>query len=323
MIRLLRVELTRFRSRRVIALLVLLAAVLAAGVAAKSAWDTRPLSDQEVATAKAQAAMDADRSDIKADLATCLADPVRYLGPGATPQQCRDALTAAPRSYVPRETLDLTGTLAGNGLGLATLVVVLLIIAGATFAGGDWASGSMSTQLLAESRRGRVWAAKGTAVALASGAVALVVLGGFWLAMYLVAADRGVPHGSAVLGDIGWHLLRAVLLAMGAGLGAFALTMLFRYSVATLALLLAYSVAGELFGYLLPIDGIARWSLGTNVLGWLNTHYEYVDPTARCTTLGDCLGPRHLGHLESGAYLLGLLLVAIAVSVLAFRRRDV
>ena len=55
MTRLVSVELARYRSRRVIALLLLLAALLAALVAAKSAWDTRPITAQEAATARANA----------------------------------------------------------------------------------------------------------------------------------------------------------------------------------------------------------------------------------------------------------------------------
>ena len=57
MTRLVRVELARYRSRRVIALLLLLAAVVAALVAAKSAWDSRPITAQEAATARANAEM--------------------------------------------------------------------------------------------------------------------------------------------------------------------------------------------------------------------------------------------------------------------------
>jgi ABC-2 type transport system permease protein len=323
MIRLVRVELTRFRSRRVIALLILLAAVLVALVAAKSAWDTRPISAQEAATAQKDADVAANRSDIKADLAKCLDDPAQYLGTGANAQECRDLLTAAPRSYLPRDPLDLTGTLKGNGIGAALLVAGLLVIAASTFAGSDWSSGSMTTQLLFEPRRARVWVAKAIAVTFASAVVSAVVLGGFWMALYLVAVNRDVPHGSDVVTDIGWHLLRAVVLAMGAALGAFALTMLFRYSVATLALLFAYSVGGEIVIFLLPLDGIARWSLGNNVFGWLETHFKYVDPTARCARHGDCIGPQHLSHAETGLYLLALLLVAATASLVAFRRRDV
>jgi hypothetical protein len=323
MTRLLRVELARYRSRRIIALLLLLAALLAALVAVKSAWDTRPITAQEAATAKANAAMAAQRSDIKADLAHCLADPEQYLGTGTTAQDCRDNLTASPRSYLPREPLDLTGTLKGNGLGVALAVAGLLVIAASTFAGSDWASGSMVTQLLFEPRRLRVWAAKAGAVTLASGIVATVTIGGFWLAMYLIAVDRDVPHGSGVMSDIGWHLLRAVLFAMGAALGAFALTMLFRHSVATLALLFAYSVGGEILAFLVPVDDVGRWTLGNNVFGWLETRMEYFDPTARCAREGACSDLQHIGHLQGGLYLFVLLAVAVALSLWAFGRRDV
>ncbi|RNM14071.1 hypothetical protein [Nocardioides pocheonensis] len=323
MIAQLRVELARYRGRRIIALLLLLAALLAALVAAKSAWDTRPITAQEVATAKKDAALAAQRSDIKADLDNCLTDPKAYLGTNATAQDCRDNLTAGPRSFLPREPLDLHGTLKGNGLGVALAVAGLLVIAASTFAGADWSSGSLVTQLLFEPRRGRLWAAKGLAVTLASGLVALVTIGGFWLAMYLVAVDRDVPHGSGIMSDVGWHLLRAVLFSMGAALGAFALTMLFRHSVATLALLFVLSVGGELLTYLLPVDNVGRWTLGNNVYGWLETRMEFFDPTAHCARLGDCDRLAHIGHLEGGVYLLGLLLLTVAVSVLVFRRRDV
>ena len=321
--RLVRVELARYRSRRIIALLLLLAALLAALVAAKSAWDTRPITAQEAATAEKEAAIEAERSDIRADLATCLADPESYLGTNSTAQDCRDNLVAAPKSFLPRKPLDLTGTLKGNGLGVALVVAGLLVIAASTFAGSDWASGSMVTQLLFEPRRTRIWTAKAIAVTVASGVVAFIAIGGFWLAMYLVAADRGVPHGSAVMSDVSWHVLRSVLFSMGAALGAFALTMLLRHSVATLSLLFAYSVGGEIVAVLVPVDNIGRWTLGNNVFGWLETSLKYIDPAARCTGLGDCDRIQHISHVAAGGYLLALLAVAVLLSVLVFRRRDV
>lgn len=320
MISLVRVELTRYRSRRVILLLLAAIAVVTALVAFKSAYDTRPPSASERATAQATAESEAGRSDIRNDVASCEDDPTQYLGPGTTVQECKDALVPAGKSYF-RAPLDLTGTLKGNGSGVAILVVGLLIIAGSTFAGGDWASGSIRNQVLFEPRRSRVWGAKAIAVSLASGLVALVVLGGFWLSLFLVAADRGLPHGSGVVDDVGWHLLRAVAMAVGAGLGAFALTTIFRHSVATISLLFAYAVGGELLVLLIPVDGIARWSLGNNAFGWLETRLEFIDPTARCDDLGGC-GSEHISHLDAGLYLLALLLVACVASWASFRRRD-
>jgi ABC-2 type transport system permease protein len=320
---LVRTELTRYWSRRVIALLVVLAALLAAIVAFQSAWDTRPPSANDVATARAQAEVAAGRADIQADIDRCLANPGSYLGTGATPQECRNSLAADATSYLPRVPLDLRGTLKGNGIGLALLVIVLLLIAGSTFAGGDWTSGSMRNQTLFEPRRSRLWTAKAIAVTVASGLVALFTLGGFWLTLYFVAADRGVDHSSAVVGDIGWHLLRAVILAMAAGLGAFSLTMMFRNSVTTVALLFVYSIGGEILIGLLPFNDTGRWSLGNNVLGWLQTRLEYFDPNSPCSRLGTCAGPDHLGHDVTGLYLLVLVVLAVGFSLASFRRRDI
>ena len=97
--------------------------------------------------------------------------------------------------------------------------------------------------------------------------VALVALSGFWLILGLVAA--GARHRRAVRATsthVVWHVVRAVALAMGAGLGAFALTMIFRHTVATLALLFVYSIGGEIVVNLLPFEGAGRWSLGNNAL---------------------------------------------------------
>ena len=323
MTHLVRVELTRYRSRRVIALLLLLAALLAALVAAKTAWDSRPITAQEVATAKKDAELAAQRSDIRADLQNCLTSPEDYFGTGATAQDCRDNLTASARSYLPRTPLDLRGTLKGNGLGVALAVAGLLAVAASLFAGSDWASGSIVTQVVFEPRRIRLFAAKGIAVMVASGLVALVTVGGFWLAMYLVALDRDVPHGSGVTSDIGWHLLRAVLFSMGAALGAYALTMLLRHTAATLALLFVISVGGEILTYLVPVDNVGPWTVGNNVYGWLETRMQFFDPTSRCARVGDCDGFQHIGHLQGGVYLLVLLAVTVVGSALVFRRRDV
>lgn len=319
---LIRVELTRYRTRRVILLILAVAAVLTALVAFKTAWDTRPPSATETATANAAAVADNSRSDVQEQITQCEKSPGTYLGPEGTPDECASALRESAENYLPREELDLTGTLKGNGIGIALLVVALLIIAGSTFAGADWTSGSIRNQVLFEPRRSRVWAAKAIAAGVSSGLAALVLLGGFWLTLFLVAADRGVPHGSEIAGDVGWHLARAVLLALGAGIGAFALTTVFRSSMATLSVLFVYSIGGELLTYLLPVDGLARWSLTNNVFGWLETRLEFLD-SSDCTTGRSCGQPVHISHLDAGLYLLAALALAAVVSWVTFRRRDI
>lgn len=317
MIRLIRTELARYVAHRTIVLLLALAALSAVAVASISAWESRPPSAAEVATAQAQAELDRNSQDVSVDsktqLARCLADPETPLGLGADQGDCEAAFGMSEANYLPREPLDLTGTLKGNGLGLALLVAGLLIIAASSFVGRDLASGSLTTQVLFAPDRGRLWAAKAIAVTAWSMLVATVALGSFWLVMYLVAADRDVAHGSAVVDDIVWHAIRAVVLCGGAALGAFALTLLLRNGFATLGLLFAYGVGGELMLTLLPVDELARWTLGNNVFGWLETRLAY---------FGGSEGREHLSHLEAGSYLLTLLVIAVAGSYADFRRRD-
>lgn len=316
------VELTRYRTRRAIALLIVLAALLAAFVAFQSAWDTRPATKSELATAQANADIEADNAGLKNDLDQCLKDAASGTPGVPTSEQCHQTFSPDAAQYLPREPLNLLGTLKGNGIGITVLVVALLVIAGSTFGGADWTSGSMRNQVLFEPRRSRVWAAKAAAVTISSGVVALLVLGGFWLSLYLVAVDRDVPHGSHVLHDVGFHLLRAVVLAMAAGLGAFSLTTIFRTSFATLSVLFAYSVGGEIVVGLLPVDGIGRWSLGNNVSGWLQTKMTFFDNGSHCLTAG-CDSPQHISHLDAGLYLLVLLVIVVAASWWSFRRRDI
>ena len=121
-----------------------------------------------------------------------------------------------------------------------------------------------------------------------------------------------------------WHILRATVLAMGAGLGGFALTMIFRHTVATLALLFVYSIGGEIIVNLLPFDGAGRWSVGNNVLGWLATRYHYFDASiVLLRRAAACSSTQMMTHLESGTFLGVLLVVAVVISLLWFRRRDV
>ena len=321
--RLLAVELNRFRSRRAIVLLTLAAILVAVALVGATAYQTRPLTQEDRADAAAQAALEGRRPERQAEVRACRADPRTYLGPQATASDCEDALLLPPESYYPREALDLGKALDRRGIELALVVVCLLVIAGATFAGADWSSGSLTSQLLFEPRRSRLWAAKGAAVAIGTGAIALVVVSGFWLALGSVAQARDLPIPAADVRDVAWHVLRVVALALGAGLGAFALTMAFRHTVATLALLFVYSVGGEIAVNLLPIEGAGRWSVGNNAFGWLARHHRYIDSSITCSPGEPCTSRQVMTHLESGTFLGLLLLFAVVVSLLWFRRRDV
>lgn len=321
--RLLLVELDRFRSRRAVAMLALAAILVAVALVGATVWQTRPLTAEDRADAAAQADLEGQRPERQQAVRACRADPHGYLGPGATASDCVGALISPTESYYPRGQLDLGRVLSRRGVELALMVVGLMVVAGCTFAGADWRSGSIKTQLLFEPRRLRLWLAKAVAVMLGCGLVALVAIGGFWLALAAVAQARNLSISSSDVGHVSWHVLRAVALSMGAGLGAFALTMVFRHTVATLALLFVYSVGGEIAVTMLPFEGGGRWSVGNNSFGWLAPHHRYFDATIICRPGQRCSATQVMTHLEAGTFLGVLLAAAVVVSLLWFRRRDV
>ena len=142
---------------------------------------------------------------------------------------------------------------------MVVVVTLLLVLAGTTFAGHDWNSGSMSNQLLFEPRRARVWVAKGG-----------VVLGGRvhrlpWSCSPALLARplrrRPVPRPPGRQRPArrlpAARAARAPSSRPVAALGGFALTMLFRSTVATLGVLFAVAIAG---GLLIAALGISeRW----------------------------------------------------------------
>ena len=319
----LRVEFARFRSRRAVVLLVLLGALLAAGLAGQIAWDTRPATRAEVATAQAQASLEAESDEVVATISDCEKDPSVYLPPGSTRADCTKLLAPTADSMLERSPIDLAKVLQGHGTKLAVLLLGLLVIAGATYAGADWSTDSISNQLLFSPRRGRVWSAKAIAVVLGSLIASAVILGLFWAGLAALADSRGVATSDHVLTQIGWHYLRAVGLCVAGALGGFALNVLFRSTVATLGLLFAYAAGGEIITSLLPVEGAARWSIGNNIFGWLKPGFRYFDPSVGCQPFHDCNALKTLGHLDAGLMLAVLLLLAVVFSVVSFARRDV
>jgi hypothetical protein len=87
-VRLLRVELSRFFSRRAVALLLVAAALLTLLIAGTTVWDTRPVSAREQASAQAQVREQLRDPGFTEQLAACEADPAELFGPGATAADC-------------------------------------------------------------------------------------------------------------------------------------------------------------------------------------------------------------------------------------------
>lgn len=322
--RMLRVELSRFFSRRAVALLLIAAALLTALIAGTTIWNTRPVSAGDRTAAQAQVDEQVRQPEFQQEIERCRENPEDYFGPDSGVDDCERALTPRAEWYLGRAELSLDQERGNSGIGVIVLVTALMIIVGTTYAGADWASGSMSNQLLFEPRRLRVWAGKAMAATVGCLLVSAVIVAGYWLALYLVADSRGIATGSGVQEQIRWMAARGVALAGLAGLGVYALTMLLRHTVATLAVLFAYAAGGEALLAALPVDRSARWSPASNVFAWIRDGIKVYDETIVCPPgRGACEQTFTLTLVQGATYLGVLLVLTLLVSSLMFRRRDI
>ncbi|WP_372728451.1 hypothetical protein [Nocardioides sp.] len=327
------VELLRLRWRRAVLLLTCAALLVPALIFAATAWNTRPVSDSELRYAQEQVERERNAPYVARELRRCEAKPENY---GLT--DSGDELAAAceqqilPRAewFLPRVPLDLAVEHdEGSGIAIAVVLTMLVLLMGTTFVGHDWNSGSMSNQLLFEPRRLRVWAAKGAVVFLAGLTLAGVVLVAHWTGLWLLSEQRGIAVPDGAVADGFRQTLRAALLAAFAGLGGYALTMLFRSTVATLGILFAVSIAAPLLLSVLAFQSSDRLMPQNNyaavVLGGIES-YDYDHP---CPVEGDdetrydggC--PTTITTGDGATYFGVLLLAAGGLSLLSFGRRDV
>src|SRR3954469_18149442 len=319
--RLLSVELNRFRSRRAVVVILLVAAGLAALLVATAAYDSRPISGAERSAASREAAQ--QRLNANPDYRSCLADPTSFFDEDtATKADCAQILPQADW-YLNRSALDLGRELRGRGITLLVLLAGTAVLVGATFAGAVWSSGSMSNQMLFVPRRARVWVTKAIAVVIGATALSAVVTAAFWLLLYAVSASRGLHTSAATWRAIAETSGRGVALSAAVALGSFAITMLLRHTGATLGLLFAYAVVGEGLVAALPFDKMTQWSLPYNVAAWLQNGVQVYDNSLPCGDTGSCSSTYILPLGHAAAYLGVLLVLAVVASVLTFRRRDV
>src|SRR4051812_47714420 len=193
------VELSRFRTRRAVVVILVVAAALAGLLVASATYDSRPISGDERSAAAREAAQ--QRTNAEPEYQTCLADPTAYFDEDATQADCTQILPQADW-FLNRSALDLGNELDGRGITLLVLLAGTAILVGATFAGADWSSGSMSNQLLFVPRRVRVWVAKSVAVVVGATLLAAAVVAAFWAVLYAVSASRGLHTSAASWRDI-------------------------------------------------------------------------------------------------------------------------
>jgi len=336
LLRLLRTELTRLRWRRAVLLLVAASFVIPAFVFAGTVWNSRPYSDQEIADARASAT---SQPGFEREVQRCEKHPRRY---GAEVAADCEELMISNWSSLYREPLRVRNELRGNMPGVITTVAILLMLSGATFVGADWASGSMSNQLLFEPRRIRVWLAKAAAVGLAATLLAVIVQTLYWAGIYLVSDLRDLTPPAALKDDVMWMTARGTFVIALAAVAGFAMTMLFRSTVFTLGLLFVVAVAGTFIVAVLPLGGQNdRYMIPTNVAAVIQGKVTYwVDPPADCwdnmtgrpnRQEGEsraefderCSSERTLTVWDGLRFLSVPTVLGLGLSLLSFRRRDV
>jgi ABC-2 type transport system permease protein len=326
--RLLRVELTRLLLRRAVLVILALAVVVPLVIGVATILNTRPPSDAEVARAEQQVAEEAERPVYQRQYRKCLEQPENYLGeplPDDVEAACAENNLPQVEWFVYWDQLDLAGERdEGSGLAVVILLAILMLLAGTTFAGHDWASGSVSNQLLFEPRRPLVWGAKATVVTALAGGFTFLVVTGYWLVLAQVARSRDLPVGDGLLLDClqsGW---RGAAVAGGAALAGYALTMLFRSTVAALGVLLAVSVAGGIVLAVIGIDSV--WNPGLNIAAVILDGVTYYGdgPCPGGAGLGDVCSMERTLPIGRALWFLGTGLVLFAAaSVASFHRRDV
>jgi len=307
---LLRSELTRFRSRRAVVLLLAAGFLLSVIITSVTVWNNRPIGADELAEAQAQA----DR-----DVAQCIESPRQFgLREGQT-QRCErffgDASNYSTR-YVER-----FGSLSkGIPLAVMTTMAFMTLLAGTTFLGADFASGSLSNTLLFRPNRWHVWLAKIAASALWLTLVAAVTIALCLGALALFGANtNGTQPTSEQLQTLAKRGVAVMTVVVAAGVLGAALTTALRATIAT---------AGVVIGYLLVGEALLRSVAGATVTPWLASTrinalvtsplrvYDYDDMAEepKITLL----------HLWPSAAYLGIILVIVmGLCALVFARRDV
>lgn len=325
MVQLVRAELTRLRWRKAVVGLMAAAIVLPTLILGGLLWETRPVT---------QADLDNARAEMEASAAMSIADCQEYprhygirpkeLTEEQVTQLCerRAGDVGDPEDWIYRAELTVRETREGGaGLAVAAILVLLAALIGTTFAGHDWATGSMGNQLLFEPRRWRVWAAKLGAVLVGTTLMAAAALGLFWGGVWVATEVRDLT-----IGDHQWwwtftSALRSVVLVAGAGGAAYALTMLLRTTVGALGVVVGATVGSSIFFAGVLGEHGMRWMLTNNAAAFVLGEYEYWVENEECWRTNDCT--ELLTGPQAGVYLGGIVLVVAVVSLLSFRRRDV
>jgi hypothetical protein len=312
-IRLLRSELLRARSRRLVA--IAFVAVVAGpliGISIGVAQSHPPPPDVE---ARAQQAYERE-------LQSCLDGA--YLGPGAElPPGFPDLETFCAEAVGRPEDFMTTSSIQLSGLdpimqGTATIVVGLALILGASLMGADASSGTLATLLTWEPGRLRVFLVRAAVVAIVAAVLTVVGEGVLAFGYRGGVALRGVADVPDWLGRAAETGGRILVVGVLWALLGYAVASLTRSTAGGIGVLVAELVLVE--GFLRGlVPSVARWTLIQNAVGWIGDRPYAVESSA-----GFDAGS--LSVTTPNEALLTIVAIVGAVSglaLVAFARRDI
>lgn len=326
--RLLRVELTRFRSRRINQLAVLgilgVAMVMLFGT-----WQSsRPPSAEEIA--QIQENFDANLRDWEENGAGYIADCIS--GEKAEQETYPDADWQCD-SYAPPEINDFFYRSPSFADGAASVLPdfgMLLVFAafamGVSFIAAEFSSGAIGNWLTFEPRRGRVYGTKVGASGISAIPItvvaAVIVISGTWLVNSL--NDNLGTVTADTWRDVGQSGLRLLVLTAAFAMLGVAVGTIVRHTAAALGIIVGYVIVveGIIGGF---FQNLRPWLLQLNLSAVLNDGATYGTEVCKTGSSGlTCEWVEKTVSFSHGAITVGVVvLVAVIVAALVFRRRDV
>ena len=315
---LLRAEVHRFRSRRFIALLLLLGLALFLLVVTIISTQVAKPSEAALQQARGKA------TELVAEQERFRQECLSHLPPGQPEDSCG---FVGPSDLRAEDLLDkqpfrlADDARAGVG-GVAGGTAALLFIIGATWIGAEWGSRNIVALLFWEPRRLRVVLTKLGVLVAAAAAVGLVAQALWLLAAKVLTATRGTSAGLAdgFWGDLLAMQGRSVLLGVLVACFGFALANLIRNAGAALGIGFVYFAVVENFIRILR----PRWQSGLIS----NNAVALVQPGGSSYFLDDrsptAMGPKEvvLSNLHGGLVLTVVAVALLALGTVLFVRRD-
>ncbi len=324
MIRLVRAELLRLRSRK-LTWIALGCVLLVIGLTQVAVYaSVRPLSDSE--RAQAQTDYSQAKADYDKNKDTYAKEAQDCIDQGNPREACE---FPEPRieDYAQRGVSDFADV-ANLSVTVSVFVTALaLLFLSASLIGAEFSSGSLANWLSFVPERTRVFTSKlGALVLVGAVATALTSALSIGLTALLAKAAGAEVTGLAKVDAAG---ARGVLIGIIAVVIGFSLAMLTRHTIAAAGTVLGYLFLSFVLGivmYAVPVlQKVQRFQPETNALALLNHGHSYYS-TVRVST-PDGIQEDQIEHLitvgQSSVYWVVVVAVLLTVTYVVFRRRDV